>query len=73
MGAYLSPQTKGYDMSKWIITWDIGYGEQASVIYAPTQDAATEVAYNSAREDFENNAAYEAEPYTKQRAEELGV
>ena len=56
-------------MKKWIITWDIGYGECAEIVEAETVDQATMMAYDKAREEFEHSAEYGAEPYSKELAE----
>jgi hypothetical protein len=58
---------------KWIITWNIGYGECASIVEADDEEQAGKQAYEAAREDFENSADYGAEPYSKERAEELEI
>lgn len=60
-------------MPKFIITWNIGYGDSAQTIEAKDQEAADKAAYEAAREEFENNASYGAEPYTTERAEELEI
>ncbi len=60
-------------MKKWIITWNIGYGESAEVVEAETVEKARMEAYDRAREDFENNADYDAVPYTKELAEDYEI
>ena len=60
-------------MPKFIITWDVGYGEMADVIDAKDQDDADSAAYEAAREEFESQARYIAEPYTKERAINLSI
>ena len=60
-------------MERWIITWDIGYGARSEVIDAVDEESAQKLAYEAARQDFEDCADYSAEPYTKERADELGA
>ena len=60
-------------MPKYIITWDVGFGEEAEVIDAETMKDAELSAYEAAREAFESNAKYSAEEYSAERAEELGA
>ena len=61
-------------MPKYILTWDCGYGSKdGAVIEATDLDAARLAAYECWRENAENNADYDAEPYTPERAEELEI
>ena len=60
-------------MPKFIIKWDIGYGENAEAIEADDIEKARNAAYEAAREEFENSAAYSAEPWTKDEAENLNL
>lgn len=60
-------------MKKYIATWDIGYGEQASVIQAKDDDDARAQTYELAREDFENNVSYKAHPWSQELAEQLSI
>lgn len=60
-------------MPEFIITWNIGYGDNARVIEADNIADAEEQAYFAAKEDFEYNASYGAEEYNEERAEELGA
>jgi hypothetical protein len=60
-------------MPKFIIKWDIGYGQNASVIECSTQIEAEEAAYANAKEEFESQAEYSAEPYTKEEAVALDI
>lgn len=60
-------------MKRYIITWDVCYGETARVIEAYDLDHANKIAYDEAREEFEDNAVYGAEEYTEERAEELDL
>ena len=59
-------------MSKYIIKWNVGYGEEVEVVEAPDEEAATHIAYERWREDAENNADYGAELYTEELAEDYG-
>lgn len=60
-------------MPKFIITWDTGYGPSSEVVEAADEDQATKKAYEAWRQQAEDNADYSAEPYTKERAEELEI
>lgn len=60
-------------MPKFIIKWDIGYGENAEVIEASNEADAEMAAYERAKEDFESQASYSAEPYTKEEAVALSI
>lgn len=60
-------------MAKWIIEWDIGYGSESKIIEADTESAAGMMAYEEAREAFENTASYGAIPYSKEKAIELDL
>ena len=60
-------------VEKYIITYNAGWGETAEIIEANTLEKACMAAYEAAREEFENNADYGAEPYSTERAEELGI
>jgi hypothetical protein len=60
-------------MSKYIIKWNIGYGYNAEVVEASNLDCAMKFAYESWRDEAENNADYDAEPYTEELADDLGV
>ena len=60
-------------MPKFIISWDIGYGRSHEIIDARDLDMARMAAYEQAREEFENSADYDSEPYTEERAKELEI
>ena len=45
-------------MTKYIITWDIGYGRSHELVEAASEEAASAIAYENAREEFESNADY---------------
>lgn len=60
-------------MSKWIIIWDAGYGEEAEIIEAKNEVEADKAAYEAWLNEVENNADYRAEPYTKVLAENYGL
>lgn len=60
-------------MKKWIITWDCGWGRNDEIIEAASEDAARSHAYEQARDEFENNADYDAIPYTKEEAVDRGL
>jgi len=48
-------------MPYYVIKFDFGYGPQAEVVEADNQKEATEIAYETWRENAENNAEYSAE------------
>jgi hypothetical protein len=58
---------------KFIITWDTRFGPSSEVIEAADQEQANKFAYEAWRQQAEDNADYNAEPYTKERAEELEI
>ena len=60
-------------MSKFIITFDAGYGEEYGIVDAQTRDKATELAHQAWLELAESNAIYCAETYSDELAEELGL
>ena len=55
-------------MPKFIIVWNIGYGDSAEVVNAETAREAENMAYEAAHEDFENSASYSAEEFTEELA-----
>ena len=60
-------------MKKWIIKYNSGNGDYAAVVEAETEAKATDMAYEAAREDFENCAEYCAVPYTEEEAADCGA
>ena len=60
-------------MPKFIIRWNVGYGENAEIVDVSTAAKADVAAYETAYEEFANNADYSSEPYTKERAIELSL
>lgn len=60
-------------MPEYLITWNIGYGESHEVIEAESQEQANKYAYESWREEAENNADYEARAVTDELKEEYGL
>ena len=58
---------------KYIIKWNIGYGESSEVIEAENEDEANKIAYEKWREEAENQADYSAEEYTQEEAENYGI
>ncbi len=60
-------------MPKFIIIWNIGYGDSAEVVEAEHQEAAEGEAYEKWHEEVEANADYSAQPYTAKLAEEHGL
>ena len=60
-------------MPKFIIRWNIGYGDSHAIIEAESLDDAIGDAYDEWREESENNSDYDAEPYSKELAVEYGL
>lgn len=60
-------------MSKYIITWDAGFGDSYEVIDVATFDEALVWAEHNWQEEAAMNAAYDAIPYTEDLAEEMGL
>jgi hypothetical protein len=60
-------------MKKYIIIWDAGFGEEADVVEAISQEEALKEAYERWREDAESNAAYRAELYSDDLAEDYDL
>lgn len=60
-------------MPRFIISFNAGYGEDHEIIEAESQDTAEQSAYEAWRQAAENNADYGAEPYSRERAIELGL
>lgn len=56
-------------MPKFLITWNVGYGESVEVAVAPSKERADEVAYEAWKEEAENQSDYSAEPLTQELAE----
>ena len=59
-------------MPKYLIIYNLGYGEETEVIDAENQEGADKAAYETWREAAENNADYKAEPLTQENAENYG-
>lgn len=57
---------------KYLISWNVGYGDAYEVVDVESEDEAGEAAYEAWKEDAESNADYSAEPLTKELAEEHG-
>jgi len=60
-------------MSKWIISWDVGYGDEYLEVEADSYDSASEKAYQMWKEEAEQYARYEAVPYTDELAEDYDL
>ena len=56
---------------QYIITWNSGYGNAAEVVEAENMEEAEQMAQDSCRQEFEDNATYEAVEYTEESAEDL--
>lgn len=60
-------------MSKFIIRWNVGYGDEYEVVEARDLDEANYLSYEAWREEAESNADNEAMEYSEELAEELGL
>ncbi len=58
-------------MGKWIISYNIGYGDMYEEIEAASEDDANEAAYDAWREASEQDARYEAVPWTQELADDV--
>ena len=58
---------------KYIITTDSGYGESSEILEADSLKHARSMAEEIATEEAMNNVSYDAEEYTEEKAEELGL
>lgn len=56
---------------KYIITWNAGYGSSSQEVEADSLEGANSIAYEIAREEFENNATYDAVEWSEENAEDL--
>jgi hypothetical protein len=45
-------------MPRYIVRWDVGWGESFDTVEADTEDNAQMAAYALAKEEFESNADY---------------
>ncbi len=60
-------------MQKFIITWNVGYGDNYDIVEAENVELAEQHAYETWREEVESNADYSAEEYTEELAEDYGL
>ncbi len=60
-------------MTKYLIKWDAGFGEDYDVVEAENEDVAAEWAYQKWKEEAESQASYEAEILTPELAEEYSL
>lgn len=60
-------------MAKYLTVYDAGYGENAEIIDADSQEAAEYEAYMQWKDAAESAAEYRAEPLTRDNAEEYGL
>lgn len=58
---------------KFIITTDAGFGDTSEIIDADTLEEANKFAELIATEEAMANLSWDAEEYTEERAEELGL
>lgn len=60
-------------MSKYIIRWNVGYGDSYDEVEAENLDGAVSLAFESWREEAESNADYDAEPWDAHKAYDYGL
>ena len=61
-------------MKKYIIRWNVGYGDEYETVNASNEDCATRMAYFSWKEAAEEQADYEVQgEWTKELAEDFGI
>lgn len=60
-------------MTKYLITWNAGCGENWEVVEAKSDAEAQSMAYESWREEAESNSDYDARVLTQDLAEDYGV
>lgn len=60
-------------MAKWIIKFNIGYGDEYEIIEAENESEAETIAYEAWRAAAEDKADYGAQPYTKEAAIDAGL
>ena len=57
---------------KYLIKWNVGYGDSTDVVEADSYDEAHNMAYEEWREESESQADYSAEVLTQELAENYG-
>jgi len=60
-------------MAKFIVSWNVGYGDISEVVECENFEKAQRYAYEAWREESESQADYGVEEYTEEKAEELGL
>ena len=60
-------------MKKYIIHWNAGFEDESKIVEVESIEKARKYAYDMWLEEAENNAEYDAEEYTKEAAEDLGL
>jgi hypothetical protein len=60
-------------MTKYLITWNVGYGEEHAVGNFSSEDEALDDAYENWKQDAEGNADYDAVLLTPELAEKYCV
>jgi hypothetical protein len=61
------------DTKKYIIRYNIGYGDMYEVVEVDNQDEADMYAYDAWKEEAECNADYGSEEYSEELAEDYGL
>lgn len=56
---------------KYIVTWNAGHGDSSQEVEADSLEEANRIAYEIAREEFENNSTYDAVEWSEENAEVL--
>ena len=60
-------------MARYIISWNVGFGDEADEVDCQSQEEAEEAAYEAWKEAAESGANYSAVPWNARDAYELGL
>ena len=60
-------------MAKYFIKWNVGYGDSYEVVESETKEEAMSMAYEMYKDEYENNADYDAVLFTEDIAENYGL
>jgi hypothetical protein len=59
-------------MAKYLVKWNIGFGDSHEVLEFETVEEADAYAYEQAKDEFESNAYYGGELLNQENAEDYG-
>lgn len=69
---YGNSYTERWKMTKYLLRWNVGFGDITDVMEADDVDSAHMLAYECWKEDAESQADYSAEVLTQELAENYG-